>query len=79
MVRDQGRGIAAEDLQKVKQKFFKAKNSVRGSGIGLAVVDEIVAALGGTVEITSVLNQGTTVTISLPVYHPGQEHLHESI
>ena len=39
----------------------------------------IVAALGGTVEITSVLNQGTTVTISLPVYHPGQEHLHESI
>ncbi len=78
-VRDQGRGIAPEDLEKVKQKFFKAKNSVRGSGIGLAVVDEIVKALGGTVEIASVLSQGTTVTITLPVYHPGQEHLHETI
>ena len=78
-VRDQGRGIAPDDLEKVKQKFFKAKNSVRGSGIGLAVVDEIVTALGGRVDITSALGQGTTVSITLPVYHPGQEHLHEKI
>ena len=78
-VRDQGRGIAPEDLDQVKQKFFKARNAVRGSGIGLAVVDEIVRALGGKVEITSALGQGTTVSITLPVYHPGQEHLHESI
>lgn len=78
-VRDQGRGIAPDDLDKVKQKFFKAKNSVRGSGIGLAVVDEIVQALGGKVEIESALGQGTTVRITLPVYHPGQEHLHEKI
>ena len=78
-VRDQGRGIAPEDLDKVKQKFFKARNSVRGSGIGLAVVDEIVQALGGRVDIDSVLGQGTTVSITLPVYHPGQEHLHEKI
>ena len=78
-VRDQGRGIAPDDLEKVKQKFFKAKNSVRGSGIGLAVVDEIVTALGGRVDITSALGQGTTVSIMLPVYHPGQEHLHEKI
>ena len=34
-IRDQGRGIAPDDLEKVKQRFFKAKNSVRGSGIGL--------------------------------------------
>ena len=71
-VRDQGRGIAPDDLDKVKQKFFKAQNSVRGSGIGLAVVDEIVQALGGKVEIESALGQGTTVGITLPVYHPGQ-------
>lgn len=78
-VRDQGRGIAPEDLQNVKLKFFKAQNAVRGSGIGLAVVDEIVRALGGTADIASVLGQGTTVTITLPVYHAGQEHLHEPI
>ena len=78
-VRDQGRGIAPDDLDKVKQKFFKARNAVRGSGIGLAVVDEIVHALGGRVDIQSALGQGTTVSITLPVYHPGQEHLHETI
>ena len=78
-IRDQGRGIAADDLEKVKQKFFKAKNSVRGSGIGLAVVDEIVGTLGGKFDIASTLGQGTTVTVTLPVYHPGQEHLHDKI
>ena len=78
-IRDQGRGIAPDDLQNVKMKFFKAKNAVRGSGIGLAVVDEITKALGGTADITSTLGQGTTVTITLPIYHAGQEHLHEPI
>lgn len=78
-VRDQGCGIAPEDLDKVKQKFFKARNAVRGSGIGLAVVEEIVRALGGQVDIASTLGQGTTVSVTLPVYHPGQEHLHETI
>ena len=78
-IRDQGRGIAPDDLEKVKQRFFKAKNSVRGSGIGLAVVDEIVQTLGGRFDITSALGCGTTVTVTLPVYHPGQEHLHEKI
>ena len=78
-IRDQGRGIAPDDLQNVKMKFFKAKNAVRGSGIGLAVVDEITKALGGTADITSTLGQGTTVTITLPIYHAGQEHLHEPL
>ena len=78
-IRDQGRGISPDDLEKVKVKFFKGKNAVRGSGIGLAVVDAIVTALGGTTDITSTLGQGTTVLITLPVYRSGQEHLHEPI
>lgn len=78
-VRDQGRGIAADDLENVKQKFFKAKNAVRGSGIGLAVADEIITALGGTLSIASTVGQGTTVQMTLPIYHPGQEYLHQKI
>ncbi len=78
-VRDQGRGIPPEDLCQVKQEAFNGRNAVRGSGIGLAVVDAIVTALGGSTDIASTLGQGTTVSITLPVYHPGQEHLHEPI
>ena len=78
-VRDQGRGISTEDLENVRQKFYKGKNSVRGSGIGLAVVEEIVTALGGKLDIASTLGMGTTVSVALPLYHAGQEFLHEPI
>ena len=43
---------------------------MRGSGIGLAVVDEIMTALDGSVDITSEQGYGTTVTLRLPLYHP---------
>lgn len=66
-VADDGKGISAEDLPKVKEKFFKADYTVRGSGIGLAVVDEIVKLHNGEFTIDSVLGQGTTVTVTLPV------------
>lgn len=71
LVQDEGRGIAPDDLENVKLKFFKGKGAVRGSGIGLAVVDEIVAALDGSVDIASTLGKGTTVTVRLPLYTPG--------
>ena len=64
---DEGRGISPEDLENVKIKFFKGKNSVRGSGIGLAVVDEILTAMNGSVDITSALGKGTAVCIILPL------------
>ncbi len=64
---DTGCGIAAEDLPNIKKKFYKANLEVRGSGIGLAVVDEIVKLHNGTFEINSEVNIGTTVTIVLPV------------
>lgn len=65
---DQGRGIPPEDLENVKVKFFKSKNSVRGSGIGLALVDSIMEALDGTLDIASTLGRGTVVTLGLPLY-----------
>lgn len=66
-VADTGVGIAAEDLPKVKQKFFKANNNKHGSGIGLAVADEIISMHGGTLEVESQLGAGTMVTITLPL------------
>ncbi len=66
-ISDEGRGISPEDLENVKLKFFKGKNSVRGSGIGLAVVEEIITAMNGSVDIQSTLGKGTTVCISLPL------------
>ena len=65
---DQGRGIPPEDLENVKTKFYKGRNSVRGSGIGLALVDSIMTALDGTLDIKSTLGRGTVVTLGLPLY-----------
>lgn len=65
---DQGRGIPPEDLENVRTKFYKGSNSVRGSGIGLALVDSIMTALDGTMDIKSTLGRGTVVTLGLPLY-----------
>ncbi len=66
-VADNGRGISKNDLPKVKEKFFKADFSRRGSGIGLAVADEIVRMHGGILNIESEEGVGTTVTMIFPV------------
>ena len=65
---DQGRGIPPEDLGSVKAKFVKGSNAVRGSGIGLALVDSIMTALDGTLDLRSTLGRGTVVTLGLPLY-----------
>ncbi len=64
---DTGCGISPENLPRVKDKFFRANLSVHGTGIGLAVADEIIKLHGGTMEINSVLGEGTTITVTLPV------------
>ncbi|MBE6785085.1 MAG: HAMP domain-containing histidine kinase [Ruminococcaceae bacterium] len=65
---DNGKGISARDLPRVKEKFFKADNTVRGTGIGLAVADEIVRKHGGEMNIESEIGTGTTVKIRLPIF-----------
>lgn len=67
VVKDTGCGISKEDLPKIKTKFFKANVTRRGSGIGLAVANEIITMHGGDIFIESELNIGTTVTVRLPI------------
>ena len=64
-VRDYGQGIPEAELPFVK-KFYKGSSKQRGSGIGLAVTEEIVSMHGGTLDIASEIGKGTTVTVTLP-------------
>ncbi|MEG1384407.1 MAG: HAMP domain-containing sensor histidine kinase [Oscillospiraceae bacterium] len=64
---DMGLGIPSSDIELITTRFFKASNSLTGSGIGLAVVKEIVSIHGGDIKFESTLGLGTTVTVSLPV------------
>ena len=66
VIGDTGNGISAADLPQVKMKFYKANTTRPGSGIGLAVADEIIEGHGGTLDIYSKEGFGTSVIITLP-------------
>jgi signal transduction histidine kinase len=70
-VTDTGLGVSAEELPKLFTRFFRsasdAAHKIPGTGLGLAVVREIVENHGGTVTMDSVLGEGSTVTVRLPV------------
>lgn len=74
-IADTGCGISEQDLPKIKNKFYKANLTKRGSGIGLAVADEIVSMHGGRLELASVQERGTTVTITLPLISKNAEDI----
>jgi signal transduction histidine kinase len=66
-VADRGQGIPADDLKHVFEKFYRRKGMrQRGAGLGLAIVRGIVEDHQGTVNISSVVGQGTTVDVELP-------------
>ena len=69
-VADTGVGIPEQDIDRVKEKFFKSNTTVRGSGIGLAVADEIIKQHNGLLFLESKEGVGTTVTVVLPVASP---------
>ncbi len=66
-IRDYGPGIPEDEIPLVKKKFYKGSSSVRGTGIGLAVCDEIVELHGGTLTLENAEGGGTLVTVSLPI------------
>lgn len=63
-VTDTGIGIPKENLGKIFSPFFTTKSE--GTGLGLAEVQKVIQAHGGTVEVTSQVDKGTTFTISIP-------------
>jgi len=66
-VRDEGSGIAAENLERIFDPFFTTKSPDRGSGLGLMVVHQLVSEHGGTIEVKSQLDLGSVFRIRLPL------------
>ncbi len=68
-IADTGQGIAPDDLPRVFERFYRADASRTGAGnagLGLAICQAIIAAHGGTIEVASKANVGTTFTVRLP-------------
>ena len=66
-IRDFGPGIPEDELPLVKKKFYKGRSKARGTGIGLAVCDDIVQLHGGSLTLENAPGGGTLVTVRLPV------------
>jgi len=66
-IRDYGRGIPTGELPHVKEKFYKGSSKNRGTGIGLAVCDEIITRHSGQLEIENAEGGGCIAKITLPI------------
>lgn len=66
---DTGSGIPPEELPMLFKRFFKGSSS-SGTGIGLSIVQELLDALGGKIEVESELGKGTTFTVRMPLKEP---------
>jgi signal transduction histidine kinase len=69
---DNGIGIPADEQEKVFETLYRASNNdeVRGNGLGLTIVRDYVTLIGGTIRLQSTLNEGTRVTVSIPLTTP---------
>lgn len=67
LVRDDGTGMDQATLAQAVEPFFSTKDAGHGTGLGLSMVDGLVAQLGGTMEINSAPGAGTTIILWLPV------------
>lgn len=75
-VRDDGPGIAREDLPRIFERFYQADRARRsGTGLGLAIVRHIVLAHGGRVWAESVEGEGATFFLTLALAHPDRDQL----
>ncbi len=75
VIKDNGCGIAAEHLPKIFDPFFTTKEAGKGTGLGMSITNDIIFKHGGTIDVHSVLQQGTTFTLSLPLTPRNSEHV----
>ncbi len=70
VIKDQGIGIPENEIRNVFEPFFRGSNAktIQGTGIGLPLVKQILNKHHGTIEITSIINKGTTVLVKLPLF-----------
>lgn len=66
-VKDNGQGIASEHHAKIFDMFYRASNNAKGSGLGLYIVKETLVRIGGSIELTSAVGQGSVFTVILPI------------
>jgi signal transduction histidine kinase/DNA-binding response OmpR family regulator len=70
-IQDQGKGIAADELNRIFDRFYQVESKDEplqgGTGIGLSLARELAEALGGTLEVESALDKGTTFTVIIPL------------
>jgi signal transduction histidine kinase len=71
-VKDEGIGIAEDDLDHLFTSFFRGGNAlnIQGTGLGLHIVKRYLDLIGGDVDVKSGLDEGTTVTINIPTHKP---------
>ncbi len=67
MISDDGCGIPESDIKRVFEPFFSTKTGKGGTGLGLSITNGLVEQLGGTIDVSSEVNRGTTFTITLPL------------
>ena len=78
-VADDGIGMTQEQQQKIFQRFYQAdaSRSGRGSGLGLAMVKEIVRFHGGAIQVESILGEGSKFLVRLPRVIPAEQDRNE--
>ncbi|MDB6112890.1 MAG: response regulator receiver sensor signal transduction histidine kinase, partial [Pedosphaera sp.] len=72
IVQDHGMGIPEDDRKRLFTPFYRGKNvaTIQGTGLGLVIVKHCVERHGGTIEVESAENSGTTATVRLPLFSP---------
>lgn len=71
VIADTGPGIAAESLARIFEPYFTTKRPGEGTGLGLFVTRTLVENLGGRIEVSSAVGEGTSFTVTLPAEEPG--------